>query len=76
MLSVDDLSRRATFAPVPRGGDGIRIRGYGERFELTDQSILNHHFRASWHSLPYGYNLGVKVKAVNKRMWSRVQLAV
>lgn len=87
--ALDDLSRRATFRPVRSGAGGgssagrggmgagpIRVRGAGERFQLTDQSILNHHFQGRWHSLPFGYNLGVKVRQVSPKLWARVELAV
>ena len=78
--ALDDLSQRATFRPVRPSSGGtpsqIRIRGYGERFALSDQSILNHHFRERWKALPFGYNLGVKVKQVAPRIWQRIELAV
>ena len=52
--------------PPRDGAPGqIRIKGYGERFALSDQSILNHHYRGVWRPLPYGYNLGVKVRQVS-----------
>jgi hypothetical protein len=77
--TLDELSQRATFRPVRPASDGspsqIRIRGYGERFALSDQSILNHHYRGTWRPLPYGYNLGVKVRQVQPHLWHRVQLA-
>ena len=81
--ALDDLSQRATFKPVRKSADGssssagmVRIRGYGERFALSDQSILNHHYRATWNQLPYGYNLGVKVRQVAPKLWGKVELAV
>ena len=78
--SLDDLSQRATFKPVRPSTDGspsmIRIRGYGERFALSDQSILNHHYKSSWRKLPFGYNLGVKVRQVSPKMWNKIELAV
>ena len=77
---LDDLSQRATFKPVGHavagGTSQIRIRGYGERFALSDQSILNHHYRGVWRPLPFGYNLGVKVRQVNPKLWHQVELAV
>ena len=84
---LDDLSHRATFRPVratttgasagmaPSSGQ-IRIRAAGERFQLTDQSILNHHFQRRWHSLPFGYNLGVKVRQVVPKLWGKVEPAI
>ena len=82
--ALDDLSLRATFGGIRahkgRGHNGadppIRIRGAGERFELSDQSILNHHFRGRWRQLPYGYNMGVKTRSVNRKLWARVEVAV
>ena len=69
-----------TFKPTRATSDGspsqIRIKGYGERFALTDQSLLNHHYRGVWRPLPFGYNLGIKVRQVSPRMWQRVELAV
>lgn len=78
--TLDDLSQRATFRPVRASSDGtpsrIRIRGYGERFSLSDQSILNHHYRGRWRALPFGYNLGVKVRQVSPKLWQRIELAI
>ena len=86
--ALDGLSHRATFRPVraaaaagasagtaPSSGQ-IRIRAAGERFQLTDQSILNHYFQRRWHSLPFGYNLGVKVRQVVPKLWGKVEPAV
>lgn len=82
--ALDDLSMRATFgkASTPAaGGDRatpskIRISGAGERFQLSDQSILNHHFRDRWQPLPFGYNMGVKVRHAAPKLWARVEVAV
>ena len=87
--ALDELSLRATFGspragrPRAAGAAGaagaappIRIRGAGERFLLSDQSILNHHFRGRWRQLPYGYNMGVKTRSVNRKLWARVEVAV
>ena len=82
--ALDDLSLRATFgsrgpaaaaAATAAGAAPIKIRGAGERIHLSDQSILNHHFRGRWRHLPHGYNLGVKART-SKRLWSRVEVAV
>ena len=72
--ALAELSARATFGRAT--GGRVRIRGAGERFALSDQSVLNHHFRSGWHSLPYGYNVGVKTRAVNRKLWARIELAV
>jgi len=82
--ALDDLSMRATFAKVSAPATGIdrapaskiRISGAGERFQLSDQSILNHHFRDRWRPLPFGYNMGVKVRHAAPKLWARVELAV
>ena len=87
-----DLSRRAVFrlpkggaAPssanaadgaASDGGGWVKIAPAGERFALSDQSILNHHFRGKWHRLPYGYNAGVKMITHGAKMWARVDKAV
>ena len=82
--ALDDLSRRATFRPARAtagknartAGGPIRVRGAGERFELTDQSILNHHYLKQWRPLPFGYNMGVKTRQVSPKLWNKVELAV
>ena len=90
--ALNSLSLRATFgaARVPKGleisgraasrasptASPVRIRGAGERFELSDQSILNHHFKGTWRPLPYGYNLGVKTRMANKKLWRTIDVAV
>jgi hypothetical protein len=85
--ALDDLAQRATFSRArpssasagtvsAAGRSTVRIRGSGERFALSDQSILNHYYRNRWHPLPFGYNLGVKVKQVSPRVWSRIDVAV
>lgn len=84
--ALDDLSQRATFKPVRKGDAAaiaaaggktpIRIRASGERFALSDQSILNHYYRTTWRQLPYGYNVGVKVRQAAPKMWRQIELAV
>ena len=86
--ALDDLSQRATFKALKKRGGGaivadgeaasrqIRIKGAGERFQLTDQSILNHHYQGRWHALPFGYNLGIKVRQVSPKMWSKMEVAI
>ena len=72
---LDDLSRHATFSKST-APQAVRIGRAGERFELSDQSILNHHFRGVWRRLPFGYNLGVKVKQVTPKKWDDIDWAV
>jgi len=80
--ALDDLSRRATFASPTRTalpaaqGAPIRIKGAGEHIHLSDQSVLNHYFKGRWRQLPYGYNVGVKVRAANRKLWARIEVAV
>ena len=77
--ALDDLSQRATFSAKKGSSPGlssVRIGMAGERFELSDQSILNHHFKSSWRRLPFGYNLGVKVKQVTPKKWDLIDWAV
>ena len=67
---LDDLATRcSSVRSGPAAGavlaagwaPGPSVCGAGERFQLTDQSIPNHHFQGRWHSPPW-YNLGVKVR--------------
>ena len=80
--ALEDLSLRASFdgrLPVGSAGLGltpIRIQGAGERDQLTDQSIFNHHFKGRWTPLPYGYNMGVKTRKANRKLWTRTEVAI
>ena len=90
--ALHDLSRRATFErPRARGGapsagraqvgapasaDRVRVLPALEKFHLTDQSILNHYFRGRWRPLPFGYNVGVKIRSVNRALWGQIEHVV
>ena len=78
--ALHDLSQRATFESTRESGPNahrrIRIKGAGEHIHLSDQSVLNHYFRGRWHQLPYGYNTGVKTRSVNRKMYSKIEVAV
>ena len=78
-----DLSRRATFSRVAAVRDvsdaataPVRIVAALEKFHLTDQSILNHHFRGRWNPLPFGFNAGVKIRSVDRRLWTQIQSTI
>ena len=38
--------------------------------------MLNHYFKGRWRQLPYGYNMGVKTRSVNRKLWARIDVAV
>ena len=80
--ALDDVSRRAVFRLPKRSseaepaGGWLKVRPAGERFELSDQSVLNHYFRRTWRPLPYGYNAGVKMLSAAPKMWASLEVAV
>lgn len=54
----------------------IRVQPAAEKYHLTDQSIMNHYFRGKWRKLPYGYNVGIKTRSVNRGLWNKIDIAV
>ena len=65
-------AKSASTSVAPRIRGALESRGTGH---LSDQSILNHHFKGRWRQLPYGYNVGHKVHAVNRKLWGQIELA-
>jgi hypothetical protein len=61
-------AKSASTSVAPRIRGALESRGTGH---LSDQSILNHHFKGRWRQLPYGYN----VHAVNRKLWGQIELA-